>query len=348
MEALSGTQICLRMEENFPEGGTTEEKLKFLVKYAILAPSVRNSQPWNFKIEKGSIQLSLDRSRARRTSDPELRELIISCGAALEHLRVAARRFGLDLIIDSFPKDAPELLAVVRLDGKKPPDEMDTIMFYAIHKWLNVPQPFRQKRVPNALLDEMHEMAKSDQTWLHLARQKSSRDTLAGLVAEGDMALKKVDENRKKLAASAAHSKRRRLDKGAGLKMDVAQGAGHIASYIQSFLSRPPSESKVIAKTKQALAESEPVLAILGTRDNTPAAWLAAGQALAAVLLRGLAVGVRASFLNQAVTMPELRSRLVSDLGLSGHPQVLFRIGFPDSAVSSRPLAPEAVTEEFI
>jgi nitroreductase len=36
-------------ENQFPKEGTRNEQLKFLLNYAILAPSSHNTQPWLFK-----------------------------------------------------------------------------------------------------------------------------------------------------------------------------------------------------------------------------------------------------------------------------------------------------------
>lgn len=347
MAALTTTQLCLGMEETFPAAGTTEEKLRFLVQYAILAPSVRNSQPWKFAVVDDAIELSVDRSRARRTTDPELRELIISCGAALQHLCIAARKFGYGLDIDRVVEDKPSRLAVVRLDGEKPPGDDDTILFYAIHKWLNVPQPFRaRKRVPHELLDELGELANVDATWLYLARTAESRVPIAALVAEGDIAARHLEENRRKQLAQASHSKRRKSDKRS--LFDAQKNAGFISNYFHSFLRRPPGDAAEQARKQKSLAEAEPVLAVLGTYENTPAAWLAAGEMLATVLLRSLAVGVRASFLNQAVEMPDLREKLVSSLKVTGYPQVLFRLGYPEAAQHARAPDADEVREEYI
>lgn len=348
MATLTTTQMCLGMEETFPSDGTVEDKLRFLIQYAILAPSIRNSQPWKFQVVDDAVHLTVDRSRARRTTDPELRELVISCGAALQHLCVAARKFGFLLDIEKLPEGKSNLLAIVRLDGEADPGETDTILFYAIHKWLNVPQPFRsKKKIPEELLNELGKMADSETTWLHLARKPASRDTLAGLIAEADEAQKQVEENRRKQLAAAVHSKRRKQDRGALFHLGVSGGAGHIADYFHSFLRRPSTASEV-ARKQRALADSEPILAVLGTFDNTMASWLESGQVLASVLLRGLSVGVRASFLNQSVEMPEFRDKLMASLNLTGHPQVVFRLGFPESIQNARSTTHGDVKEEYI
>ena len=41
--------------EDFPISGSLTEQLKFLLNFAVLAPSTHNSQPWNFKIAKNQI-----------------------------------------------------------------------------------------------------------------------------------------------------------------------------------------------------------------------------------------------------------------------------------------------------
>lgn len=68
-------------EDKFPREGSNVDKLRFLLKYAILAPSSHNTQPWIFRIvNNNSIEVYADRTRALPVVDPEDRELTISCG----------------------------------------------------------------------------------------------------------------------------------------------------------------------------------------------------------------------------------------------------------------------------
>ena len=61
------------------------------------------------------IDLYADESRQLAASDPRGRNLVISCGAALHHLRVAARASGLRPEVVRLPDPAdPGLLAQVR------------------------------------------------------------------------------------------------------------------------------------------------------------------------------------------------------------------------------------------
>jgi hypothetical protein len=82
-------------EDEFPTKGSMYDKLKFFLRYAILAPSIRNTQPWAFKIlSNNTIELYADNSRALTVVDPDGRQLIISCGATLGYLQITINHFG--------------------------------------------------------------------------------------------------------------------------------------------------------------------------------------------------------------------------------------------------------------
>ncbi|MBO0784056.1 MAG: hypothetical protein J2P37_35060, partial [Ktedonobacteraceae bacterium] len=74
-------------EEDFPKTGTPGEQLRFLLNYALLAPSEYNTQPWLFRVKENVIELYADTSRRLPVVDPDGREMIISCGAACYNLR---------------------------------------------------------------------------------------------------------------------------------------------------------------------------------------------------------------------------------------------------------------------
>ena len=99
-------------ESDFPRYGQAAEKLRFLLRYAVLAPSGHNTQPWRFVIEGESVLLYADRERRLPVADPDDRELTMSCGAALAQLLVAIHHFGLTAEVEELPRLLdPDLLA---------------------------------------------------------------------------------------------------------------------------------------------------------------------------------------------------------------------------------------------
>src|SRR5215203_4841061 len=99
-------------DDIFPMSGEAQEKLRFLLNYAVLAPSGHNTQPWLFRLSGDEVELYADRTRGLPVVDPEDRALNISCGAALLYLRIAIRHFGYAGKVETFPSpDETDLLA---------------------------------------------------------------------------------------------------------------------------------------------------------------------------------------------------------------------------------------------
>ena len=73
------------------------------VEQATRAPSVHNTQPWRWRIGPHSVDLHADWDRHLPATDPDRRDLVLSCGVALHHLRVALAATGLHTEIDRFP-----------------------------------------------------------------------------------------------------------------------------------------------------------------------------------------------------------------------------------------------------
>ena len=78
-----------------------------------------------------------------------------------------------------------------------------------------------------------------------------------------------------------------------------------------------------------------------GIDGDEPADWVRAGRALERVLLLATAEGAAASFLNQALEVPGLRTEVRRLLGDFGEPQLLLRLGYAPQAGPAlrRPLA---------
>ena len=93
-----------------------------LVELACRAPSVDNTQPWAWRLRPDGMNLYADHHRRPSVADPAGRGLVISCGAALHHVQVAARAMGWASDVRRFPDaGAPALLAEVRLSPTGPP-----------------------------------------------------------------------------------------------------------------------------------------------------------------------------------------------------------------------------------
>jgi len=174
-------------DTGFSGDATEAEPLQLLVNHAVLAPSGHNTQPWLFKPGDRFLDLFADRSRALPVVDPRGRELTISCGAALEHLAIAARFFGSELTIDELPDPSgPDHLARVRLGRRITPGTGDIQMFQTIPNRSTTRAWYENRVLPDQLCNRCRALADQSGVELALVSDEKRRWEIAGLVAEGD------------------------------------------------------------------------------------------------------------------------------------------------------------------
>ena len=328
-------------ERIFPKKGKPSDKLRYLLNYAVLAPSGHNSQPWLFKIVGEEVELYADRTRALAVCDPEDRELVMACGAALLNLRVALRHFGYEGKVKTFPdKNEPDLLARVGFGGKRKPTAEDGSLFHAIAQRHTNRMPFEPREIPEKVLSKLKAAASKEDAWLHFVLGESGRNKVADLVAEGDNIQMANAPFRRELAAWMHRNRDVSHDGMPGF----ALGLGGVTSTLAPLIVRTFDFGKGQAAKDRQLATGSPVLAVLGSDANAPENWLSTGQALERVLLSARAEEVWASFLNQPIEVPELHARLREILGVTGFPQLLLRLGYgPDVKPTPRRTAGEVL-----
>ncbi len=86
-----------------PDTLVDNEIIRDAIQLASRAPSLHNSQPWHWVAHGARLHLYLDRSRILSSADKSKREAHISCGAMLDHLRVAMAAAGWTAYVDRFP-----------------------------------------------------------------------------------------------------------------------------------------------------------------------------------------------------------------------------------------------------
>lgn len=300
-------------------------RLRALVSWAVLAPSGHNTQPWLFRIAGDALELRADRSRALPVVDPDGRELVISCGAALYNVRAALRHFGADARVSILPDPGdPDLLARIRAGDSHEPTVEDEAIFDAITARATYRLPFDARPLPPFLMGALRRAAAEEGAWLVPVEPGPTREALAELIAEGSRLQGTDAELRHELSEWVLTNHSRRRDGVPG----YAFGVSDLASLLGPFVMDVVPWGGAHARHEQASALAAPALAILCTEDDTPRDWLVAGQAVERLLLRACSEGVSASFLNQAVQLPGLRELLRDTLGLRGAPQLVLRMGY--------------------
>ena len=322
---------------------TTTERLvdrqveQVLLEAATRAPSVHNSQPWRFTVGPCRIAVHADPERQLRVADAPGRALLVSCGAAVMNLRVAAEHLGFHPRVRLLPApDDPTLVAVLEVDHRHHPGASGLGDLYpAVAGRRTNRYPFSGRRVSQSVLAEVIEAVDLEHAVLRVYDDQAEVDRVVGLIraAELDATLTVPAA-----AAERAHWVGRRQP---GEGVPTASLGPRAASARAPFRDLAPGPDP---DRERVPFETAPTIAVLSTITDQRADWVRAGMALERALLVLTRAGVSASFMNQPVELPDLRWLLRSPLTGLGQAQMLLRIGYgPPVPPTPRRLLDEVV-----
>lgn len=313
--------------------------MRHAIAVATLAPSGHNTQPWRFIIRGNVIELWADRSKALPVVDPDDRELVISCGVALDHLVLTLAYLGTEPQVTLIPDtDQPDLLGTVLVPDPTHPKGAHGDLVRAIPQRRTYRRPFEPGEIDESLVERLAQAASACGGWVYPVGSEG-RSTLADLIADGD---------RIQMADSAFRAELARWIRGnrSGVRDGMrahAFGVPDLLSPLGPFVVRSFDRGGKQASLDHQLALTAPLLLIVGTAADTPVEWVEAGRALSRVLLTATAAGASASFLNQPIEVATLRTRLREAFDLDGVPQLILRLGFGQPLPPQPRLDPDTV-----
>jgi hypothetical protein len=320
-----------------PDQATTpDEVARFVVETAINAPSVNNTQPWWFYGIDREIGLRADDERRQPVADPDGREVMISCGAALFTARVALRNLGIVPHVRILPdQDLPDLVAKISWTETVPPVDDERELFAQIARRRTHRGGFDSEPFPDGMLAALIAEASKEGARLQVLGDEAQRDGLAAVVEAGDYALRHDPARAREQAhwAPAPGSKRRD-----GVPPTAYQSRP--ARIVPNFPARdfarghgwglPPSG-------EGRLPEAAGVVALLTTSSDGPGDWVSAGQALQRTLLFATSCGLAAALHSQPLEIPQLRDFIKIHFCDGEYPQMVLRFGATgQTAVSVR------------
>jgi len=330
---------------DFPHTGTPREVLAFLVRYAVLAPSGHNTQPWRFVLSDTHVDVVADKSRALHMVDPHDREMIMSCAAAAETLYAALRAYGLTGTLMPQPlPPVPDIIARISLAPAGSSGAIDYEMLEAISSRRTVRRAYAETAVPAEVQTLMREAARPFGVELRLSEDTAMRDAVAELVVDADHIQFANPAFRDELA-SWMHP----LTSPAG---DGLAGPGFgfpdWATRLAATLFRTFDLGSAVARMDKPNIIGAPLLGVFSTRGDTRGEWIATGRALAAVLHTVTMHGLVNAFLNQPIEVTGIRPKL-AELATPGRtPQLLSRFGYLKEGVALPPHAARRQLDEVL
>jgi hypothetical protein len=314
-------------EQGFPLCDTVQEQFLFLLRYAILAPSSHNTQPWKFRSTNEGIAVYADYSRRLPVADPGNRELIMGVGAAIMNLRVAASRFGFECRVEyNQSGDSERPVAFVRLSRTQPTLTTDRTLaplFPAIVKRHSNRNPFLMARIPEQVISALNESAGSGMASIVISRDGALNQKVADLVAEASLVQHADPSRRKEMAEWIRPNYTRKSDGMTGANL----GLNDLVSMVNPWATRTFDLGRLKAARDKNLCLEAPGLIVIHSEDSL-LHWIEVGELLERILLTLTRNSLQFSFFNMLIEVPSLRTELRSLLKISSWPQLLLRIGY--------------------
>jgi nitroreductase len=315
-------------EQDFPHQGNSTEKWKFLLRYASLAPSSHNTQPWRFLVGRNEVQVFVDKTRWLKVTDADQRELHLSVGCALENLLIAAEHFGYGHQVAYFPEpNQEELVAIVKFvpQGQpspfRPPVLFEAMAIRHTNYKVYEPRPISeddQKRLWACCVEESF--------WLYMTSSPEIKRQVDDLIARAD-AIQFADPAW-------------REELGYWMGQGVFGTPWAIAKLSQLALPHL-NLGKLTAKKDSQAFLSAPVVGLLSSRKNDRDAQVKTGQLFERIYLMAATLGIRVQPMSQVMQIPELKVKLAQLILVpTVFPQQLFRLGYAEPEKEHTPRRP--------
>jgi nitroreductase len=307
-------------EGDFPRSGDLQEQGEFLLRYAVLAPSSHNTQPWSFRVERSRIDVYADHSRWLMVADPDQRELYLSVGCALENLIIAAEHFGFAPRVRHLPsRQNLALAASVDLYARDPalPPSRPPELFGAITARHTSRDRYDGRPIPEDLRVALVALVADEGIQVHLADDPTVRRLVDALTLRAD--------------AEQFSDPKWRTELAHWLGQGVF-GTGWLLSRASQLAVSHLNLGRNTAKKDHELLQSAPLLGLVTTGGGGRAWTIRAGQAFERLFLAAANAGLALQPMNQILQVPAIRDELESVLPTDwGSPVLMFRLGYGES-----------------
>lgn len=311
--------------QNAPRPAT--ETIETALLLAARAPSVHNTQPWRWRVSESKLELFVEPCLQLPNIDPDGRDLMLSCGAALHHCVVALAALGWQAKVDRLPDPSDSNhLATIEV-YPSPAQQVDVALAAAI---------------PRRRTDRRHYSC-----WPVAAGDIA---LMGARAARCGVMLRQVDaiDKLNAVVAQAVFQHARNYDYLSELtRWSGRHGsvAGVPASNTVESDASAPIPARLFAGPELAQpsdtqpADDRAVMLALGTQTDDRLAQLRAGEATSVVLLTATSLGLASCPVTEPLEIAETRAMVGRDVfGVSGYPQMLLRVGW--APINADPLPP--------
>lgn len=307
--------------------GLTQEEVDIL-QLASLAPSSHNSQPWFVKVIGYKHWLiGTDKTRWLPAVDPDNREMLLSIGAFIENLDIAAGVYGYDVHVHIVAENAKSTeIAELKLEKSKP-------RAYALERLKNrrtVRDHFLNKAISKSDLDYIT-YGYADQIAFCPPDSKEGK-LLQEAVIEANKVQIFRDAAQQELSEWIRWSEREGIEHRNGLTPDSMEIKGFDKWFVQHFYDRESVMDKSFRdKTLQKTVEQAKTCGgwlIVTSEDTRPENLVMTGRNFENMLIKARDKMVAAHPMSQVLEEGPWKYILGQELDLQDQVQFVLRLGY--------------------
>jgi nitroreductase len=321
------------MNEQFPD----VETIRTALALATRAPSVHNSQPWRWRVADESLDLYADPTRHLSQTDPDRRDLTVSCGASLQHAVVALAALGWQSRVTRLPDPADrDHLASIRV-SRCEPSATDISLAAAIPRRRTDRRVFSPWPVP-----------------------RSDIAAIGTRVAHMGVQLRRVEMSID-IRAIVAQAVSRHVHDDAYLReLTTWSGRYNSTAGVPAHSTPKPSVAtplparifagSALTQPQGAVAgDDHAVLLALGTSADDDLARLRAGEATSMALLTCTSLGLSSCPVTEPLEIAQTRAAIQSEVfGGAEYPQMMLRIGWAPVGADPLPATPRRPLDDVV
>lgn len=325
-------------EKQFSSQYSIENKIKFILNYAVLAPSGHNTQPWYFKIKNNLLEIYIESTRSLPKSDPKMRQLLISLGCLIENLNIASNHFGLNLDISTSNNiNFKEPVFIVNFSEKYPGEPDNENLFRSItlrhtnrfeYKNISIKKiilPFISK-IQNHFVKIYHVSNDIELTSKIMSSQIEIMDSADFRLELSELMLPNFS------------------NKNFGM-IGKSFGVPTIPSIFAKFMIKKLNMSRINKKSEgEIISSTSDFIVICGINDENNN-WIESGKVFERIWLKATSDGLAISPLASLIASEKYRFWLQNRIKTDYRPHVFFRVGYPTKQSC---LAPRFKIEDLI
>jgi len=307
--------------EDFYDQKTISDQLSFLVRFAVLAPSSHNSQPWRFEVRGDQITIYPDMRRALPQSDKNNRQLFISLGCALENLLIAADYYGFATQV--VYQDNGVMVSLQRI--RQEPSQEKNHLIFSIPKRHTNRNPYDDRMPDEQFIRWIKSLANDDMRIDCITDQNIKNKIADSIIAAGIAAM----DDRGFRGELSQYVKSNITKASVGMP-GFGFGMPLPVSLIAAFMLKRFNMSKLSRKQdEKLLKEHTPVMVVISTKGDDAKTWMQAGKRYEHIALAAEHKGMNTAPMAAAIQIGDFYRELQKILDIT-RPQVFFRLGYAE------------------